>query len=453
VRDRAKRFRTCDAWMAGNPLLRMNDFSSDVAHARPGNFDRPRDANRSNPFSMLALRNSTAAVPLLGFLAGLITLGAMRPAVAAPATVPSGLRKLEDVTIYVDARFHAAFPSIVRRPDGELLVAFRRAPDRRQLGDEKYTHADPNSYLMIVRSSDSGRTWTKEPRLLYAHPFGGSQDPCMIQLRDNSLLVSSYGWAWMPPEALPKLPKPNTVILGKFVFLGGWLMRSTDAGATWSPPIYPPRSDGEPRVDIYGQPLPAYNRGAICEGSDGRLYWAVAQNSADHKRTEAHLMISADRGTTWHYSAPIARDPKATFNETSVYETPKGQLIAFLRTAGLNDHLCVARSHDRGKTFAPWEDIAMQGHPFHAIRLPDGRALLVYGYRHPPFGIRARVLDAECADIAAAPEIILRDDGGGVDLGYPWATMIGTDRVLVTYYFNKADGPRTIDGTMLQIDP
>jgi len=69
----------------------------------------------------------------------------------------------------------------VRRPDGELLVAFRRAPDRRRLGDEKYTHADPNSYLMLVRSKDSGRSWSKEPQLLYANPFGGSQDPCMVQ--------------------------------------------------------------------------------------------------------------------------------------------------------------------------------------------------------------------------------------------------------------------------------
>jgi len=209
----------------------------------------------------------------------------------------------------------------------------------------------------------------------------------------------------------------------------------------------------DPRVDIFGQRIPAYNRGAMCESSDGRLYWPVAASAPDNiARTEVHLMISSDKGATWTYSAPIARDPKAAFNETSMYETPKGDLIAFLRTAGLNDSLCVARSKDRGKTFQPWEQIAFQGHPFHAMRLPDGRALLVYGYRHKPFGIRARVLDAECADIAGAPEVILRDDGGGVDLGYPWAAMIAKNRALVTYYFNKADGPRTIEGTLVQID-
>ena len=152
------------------------------------------------------------------------------------------------------------------------------------------------------------------------------------------------------------------------------------------------------------------------------------------------------------YSTPIAHDPKATFNETSVYETPKGELVAFLRTAGLDDHLVVARSKDHGKTFQKWENVAFQGHPFQATRLPDGRALLVYGYRHKPFGIRARVLDPECTDIAGAPEVILRDDGCGVDLGYPWATMIGQDRAMVVYYFNRADGPRTIEGTIVQVE-
>src|SRR5688572_12521741 len=96
-------------------------------------------------------------------MSGLLALvmGTMLSA-ATPVTAP-GLRKISDVVLYADARFHNAFPSIVRRPDGELLVAFRRAPDRRRLGDERYSHTDPNSYLVLVRSKDDGRTWTKEP--------------------------------------------------------------------------------------------------------------------------------------------------------------------------------------------------------------------------------------------------------------------------------------------------
>ena len=48
-------------------------------------------------------------------------------------------------------------------------------------------------------------------------------------------------------------------------------------------------------------------------------------------------------------------------------------------------------------------------------------------------------------------EIILRDDGGSGDLGYPWAAMISKTRALVVYYFNKADGIRHIAGTLLEV--
>ena len=106
---------------------------------------------------------------------------------------------------------------------------------------------------------------------------------------------------------------------------------------------------------------------------------------------------------------------------------------------------------DGGKSFQPWQDAGWQGHPHYALRLPDKRVLLVYGYRHKPFGVRARVLDAECANFRTAEEIVLRDDGGNGDLGYPWATMISRDRALVVYYFNQQDGPRHIAGTVLEI--
>ncbi|WP_414660308.1 sialidase family protein [Horticoccus sp. 23ND18S-11] len=372
---------------------------------------------------------------------------------AAPAASSPGIRKLDDVTLYADARFHSAFPSIVRRPDGELLVAFRRAPDRRLLGDEKTSHTDPNSYLVTVRSRDAGKTWTKEPQLMYAHPYGGSQDPCMVQLRDGTIVCASYGWAWMPPAALPKLPKPNSVVGERYVFLGGYLLRSTDGGHAWSGPLYPPRTQGDNRVDIYGQPLPAYNRGAMCEGADGRLYWVVAMNAAEApRRSENHLLVSADKGLTWSYASAVAVDSKVTFNETSIYETPKGDLVAFIRTADFNDHVVMARSKNKGQSFEPWTDAGFQGHPLHATRLPDNRVLLVYGYRHKPYGIRARVLNAECTDAATAPEVVLRDDGGGTDLGYPWVTMIDAKRALVVYYFNKENGPRTIEGTFVQVE-
>ncbi|WP_316814385.1 hypothetical protein [Pedobacter heparinus] len=54
--------------------------------------------------------------------------------------------------------------------------------------------------------------------------------------------------------------------------------------------------------------------------------------------------------------------------------------------------------------------------------MPDNRVLLTYGYRHQPYGIRAKILNAECTDFKTAVEVVLRTDGGGGDLGYPWGS-------------------------------
>ncbi len=362
------------------------------------------------------------------------------------------VKKLKDIVIYEDAQFYSAFPSIVTRSNGELLLAFRRAPDRSVFGEKKTTHTDPNSYLVAVRSQDNGETWTKQPTLIHAHAFGGSQDPCMVQLQDGSIVCSSYAWARVSDKVIDKFA--DSLRHGNFVFMGGYLLRSENGGQTWSDPIVPPAVSQSVTQSALGKPCPAYNRGAMCQTNDGRLHWAVAvQRQLSPRRTETHLLISNDGGRNWKYSCPIAQDENASFNETSLYETPAGDLVAFMRTADLKDHTVVARSTDGGKSFQPWQDSGWQGHPHYALRLPDDRVLLVYGYRHKPYGIRARVLNAECTNFAETEEIVLRSDGGGSDLGYPWATMTADGRILVVYYFNKQNGTRHIAGTFLSVDP
>jgi sialidase-1 len=369
-----------------------------------------------------------------------------------PVDLAPGVQKLKDIVIYEDPMFYSTFPSVVRRSNGEILVAFRRAPDRKIFGEKINYHKDPNSYLMMVRSTDA-ETWTKEPELIYAHPFGGSQDPCLLQLHDGRLLCTSYGWALVRSDGIPNLKKPYAGG-NDGIFLGGYLLWSEDGGKKWQGPVYPPNITPEKNYSATGVPLPAYNRGALCEGKNGRIFWVVAaSDSSSLNKTSTYLLISDDKGITWKYSCPVATDEKASFNETSVYETPKGDIVAFLRTENMDDHACIARSTDGGKTFNKWQSMGFLGHPLNALCLPDKRVLLTYGYRHKPFGIRGRILNAECTDFATAPEIILRDDGGNGDIGYSWPVLLDKNRVLVTYYFNKENGTRYIAGTILEILP
>ncbi len=361
-------------------------------------------------------------------------------------------RKVKDIIIYEDAKYFSAFPSVVKRPDGELLLAFRRAPNRRLMGGEENNHVHPNSYLVSVRSPD-GENWSKDPELFYAHDVGGSQDPCLLQLRDGTLLCASYAWTFMPPERVPHLKAPVHESKPGVVFCGGYYLKSVDGGKHWQGPFYPPSLPSETFLNPYGQPLPAYNRGAMMEGRDGRIFWVCAANEClAPRRAATHLLISEDKGQSWRYSCPVASDAKVTFSETSLLETPSGDLVAFMRTNDFDDEACIARSTDGGNSFQPWQGMGFKGHPLHALRLPDDRVLLVYGYRHEPFGIRCRILNAECTDFATATEMVLREDGGGFDIGYPWAVQLDATHVLVTYYFNVADGIRHIAGTILEID-
>ena len=102
-----------------------------------------------------------------------------------------GVKKIKDVTIYKDSMFYSAFPSVIRLSNGEILVAFRRAPNRKVFKESKNNHLDPNSYLVTVRSKD-GVHWSKRPELLYAHPFGGSQDPCLLKLKDGTIDLTHF---------------------------------------------------------------------------------------------------------------------------------------------------------------------------------------------------------------------------------------------------------------------
>lgn len=272
----------------------------------------------------------------------------------------------------------------------------------------------------------------------------------MTRMPNGTILCASYLWVLQQPRCPAG---GNYDYTGwKHTFAGGYLVRSRDGGHHWEGPICPPPVPGSVALDAFNQPLPAYNRGNILAGSDNLLYWAVAcadkcaQPGTGGSTTSVHLMVSADEGNSWEYRCPIAVDDKVGFNETYLYETAKGDLVAFLRTADGTGKVpgAVARSRDRGKSFEPFQNTGFHGLPHCAARLKDGRVLLAYGYRKEPYGIRARVLDPECTDTGSAPEIILRDDGASPDLGYPWIMVFPNGRVLVVYYFNrKEDIPGT----------
>ena len=60
---------------------------------------------------------------------------------------------------------------------------------------------------------------------------------------------------------------------------------------------------------------------------------------------------------------------------------------------------------------------------------------LTYGHRARPFGIRARL--SRDGGRTWAQEIILRDDGGGTDIGYPRTVQRPDGKIVTLYYFHE----------------
>lgn len=380
--------------------------------------------------------------------------------------------EIESRVLYKDPRFFLSFPSIATLKNSDILLFFRRARDSRWVlpdplpKDYSYLHTrvdhmDPRSEIAMIRY-DSSLRLREEACGLPVNPEAGDQDPSVIELYDKTLLLASFSWYPFPSELEGAIQNhENVQYFGKsrekgsfYFFWGSYTRRSLDEGRTWTPYNYMPPLPGSPEVipnrrSMHGGAL----RGSMVEEGGEVFLASYSLPTFENSCSAAHLYVSKDRGYTWSYRSLIAKDEerKFSFCEPSLYYTPGGKLIAFMRDAlDIDGFLCVAESFDKGHNWKPWKKSKVKGHPFHPLKLSDGRVFLSYGYRCKPYGIRARILDSECESIDSSREIILREDGLCEDIGYPWAITLADGRICVAYYFcTKSDPLRHIACSLL----
>ena len=109
----------------------------------------------------------------------------------------------------------------------------------------------------------------------------------------------------------------------------------------------------------------------------------------------------------------------------------------------------IFQSDDGARTWHFLSRVNDWGAPGDLVRMRDGRLVCVYGYRLPPFGVRARI--SEDDGRTWGRELILRDDGGSWDLGYPRITAHEAGKVLAVYYINRRDDPIQMNGGVRHI--
>lgn len=362
-------------------------------------------------------------------------------------------RQMEHIVVYRNASQFCAWPfngGLWQFADGELTAGFMRAA---------CSYATPASVghatidqdaceHVLVRSFDGGRTWpgaTVKPvfrraeldeRVRATSWIPGRPDKARDPRADGFCVIAGYG---IPPDSLRDRL---------------YVLISTDRGQSWAAPVRAPPSGF---TSLYGRPSTIVRPDGMlllfAHGS--RLNVTGGEAAITHAEKEAIPLVFGSRngGITWGLIGEITPTPAMPM---AIMPYPvllkDGRILAAVRRqygAAYNAHTQIYESTDGARTWRFLSRPNDWGAPANLVELPDGRLVCVYGYRQPPYGVRATLSEDGGATWGA--EITLRDDGGSWDLGYPRTMLRPDGRLITVYYFNNKTDPVQQDGGVRHI--
>ena len=369
---------------------------------------------------------------------------------------PARATGAEHFVVYRNEREFAAWPfycGLWQTADGSVVAGFKRVPsDYGQPADVDHTNLTRNKgEIVVIRSTDSGQTW--DPRSVVPvfdmaireekdFPAGAVADwsallPLDFSSRDT--LVMGGG--------IPALFAPNAK---------GWMRASTDGGRSWRAHTLLPNWDF-PSVSMPGTSQYSLRQ-------DGVMLAGIHVNAPGALGPRPVVYACAD-GINWLYLGSIFdAEPASPYYPGGspfaaaphFYPRPvvlaDGRVIASLRYQRDARYLLWSEIHeslDGGRTWRWLSRVNDWGAPGDLVPMADGRVVCVYGYRQMPSGVRYRV--SEDGGRSWGREMILRDDGGSWDVGYPRVIELAPGRLLTTYYINRKDDRMQMNGGVRHI--
>lgn len=286
----------------------------------------------------------------------------------------------------------------------------------------------------LARSLDGGLTWKVEvPSFLDTNDKEKPLSECpggidftqpnfalMIRMQKGSSGYSYFYWSndrcktWEGPYQLPKFDRKGMISRTDYIVDGPHSMTAC---------LTAPKADG-----IEGWPL---------------------------------CVRTTDGGKTWIQQSWIGTEPARggyAIMPTTVRLSPT-ELLTYIRCRAPETEVKrwwiePYRSLDNGATWSLEKEnvIDNAGNPAHMVKLQDSRIALTYGSRRAPYGIRARISNDKGK--TWGNEIILRDDGGNWDLGYPRTVQREDGKMVTVYYFNDTQSKyRYIAATIWELEP
>lgn len=376
----------------------------------------------------LSRRRFLARSGSLALLGGLYVSSPFVRNTRAANPVAPKVEILETKILNPDRASYLGWPTLGQKADGELFAV---CSGRRE------SHVCPFGQVWLYRSKDQGTTWS-QPQTIYDSPIDDRDAGILFTKKGTVLITSFTSLAYvdaLEKEAAARKAGGGTWAKERFERwwgehdritaeqrkkeLGCWVFRSEDGGITW-----------DARIDsLVNSP-----HGPI-QLSDGRIMYPGKELWTEAQRNG--VTISKDEGKTWTWSCEIPTrpgdDPKS-YHELHGVEAPSGKIIVQIRNhnaKNVNETL-QCESTDGGMTWSTPHEIGVWGLPSQLLRLRDGRLLMSYGHRRPPFGNQTRISSDE-GQTWSEPMTISADGPGG-DLGYPSSVELADGTILTLWY-------------------
>ncbi len=360
---------------------------------------------------------------------------------------------------------HPCQSGIFNYGNGEIAVLHSHAPSRYQVPDD-VSHSFTTGYasrakILLQRSLDGGDTWPREHDVV----VWDESRP----LEEKRAIVHRADEPGVAREQID-LTSPDAAVYFTRAFTGPanpdgqptmecFAFRSGDRGRTWEEVptrVTNPTHPHSAGVSQDGHPLVQF--------PDGTLMTAMHFHDPNNDLGPGGVAVygSDDSGLTWEYLAEVANEP--TGLGWPAYQRlillPSGRLQCYMLAMGAQRWQVIQMNYsdDGGYSWSepkpivawgqsPWAarrkpDMAHRGGPFYRspwpMQLRDGRIVVLFGRRKPPYGLGLIVSEDDGATWSA--QAIIRDDGSGSDLSYPVATQLDDGRIFTAYYFMEDDG-------------
>lgn len=286
---------------------------------------------------------------------------------------------------------------------------------------------------------------------LVAAWFGGTRE----KASDVGIWLARHdGWRWSAPERVatgrmpggapcacwnPVLFQPRDAPLMLFYKVGpdetrwwGEVRTSTDGGRTWSAAV-------RLRDGILG---PIKNKPV--QLADGTI---ISPSSTEESRRgsgpdtaevwQAHLELSSDGGQTWTKVGPLADPGRANVIQPTVLVHDDGRLQVLCRSEV--GRMQEAWSRDQGRTWSPLgpAELPNPNAGFDAVKLRDGRFLLVYNHTSKDDGEGRRFLNVAVSRDGRQWDAALVLENQPGEFSYPAVIQAADGLAHVTYTWNR----------------